>query len=62
MDKCVTDGGSGAMVIVLLRNPSVELVLGDEDMRLPEPGLALLVGGGADAIYFLRGQTQKMVA
>ena len=47
------------MVIVLRRNPSVELVLGDEDMRLPEPGLALLVGGGADAVYSSGGKLKK---
>ena len=47
------------MAFVLFAYPCVELVIGDEDLRLSEPGLAPLITGRADSSYFLVLQAQE---
>ena len=50
------------MAFVLLRQPSVELVLRDEGARVSEHASGPVLCGGADAIYFIHCQTQKFAA
>lgn len=47
------------MAFVLFGHPSVELVIGNEDLRVSEVGLAPLVLGLADGIDFLGQHTQE---